>query len=641
MAGLEGARLGSWLIQRRIGTTGDIYLAQSPDPGTAVALKIIPRAIDAITGAKHARLAQTLAAQVRTLAGLNQPNVLPVYDFGEQDGTYYLAMAYVPDGSLADVIGPGSRRRLSLPLAPPLVASIVEQAAAGLQAAHDQGILHGNIKPSNLLTFALLDADQPVATQVQVFVADFGTADFATRSAAQVGDVDAPLYVAPEQDRGQAGFASDQYALACVAYLLLTGRPAFAGSASMTYGLVPVRLPPPSHINASLPPAIDAALARALAADPRERYPRVADLAQALRVLVGTAPAAPTGRPRTPPWLHMTMPMPAQPADTLDGGAWPEATSQGLMPIPHAGLHPLAGMTQVSDKRFARRPGGSVGIGGSALTRRQLLLGAVVAGGLVVVGGVALNQMGLLPFGMSGDSVGIYQPANSIFVLKADLGTDTQVTTVAFGRAGDLPVVGNWTGRGFDTVGVFRPSTGTFYLLDANQTGAAVAHTVAFGQRGDVPITGDWAGKGRDGIGVFRPATRTFYLKTALSSGPPDYSFAFGRTGDIPLAGDWHGDGATGVGVYRPANGTFYLLRTVCNHCAPGMDYTVRLSQTPGAHDLPFTGDWSRAGVTGLGLFRPASGTMLRKNDATHGGAADRSLSFGQAGDIPLGGRWA
>lgn len=172
------------------------------------------------------------------------------------------------------------------------------------------------------------------------------------------------------------------------------------------------------------------------------------------------------------------------------------------------------------------------------------------------------------------------------FVLRTSSGT----TSFPFGRAGDVPVVGDWDGNGVDGVGVFR--NGQWYLRDSLSAGAA-QRTFAFGTRGDRPVAGAWQG-GASGIGVVRG--NQWHLRTAASAGPASASFSWGRASDAPVVGDWYGSGADSVGVLR--SGTFLQAATAT---ASGPVRSVVFGHRDGA---PAVGDWNGDRVTTPGTAR-------------------------------------
>lgn len=143
------------------------------------------------------------------------------------------------------------------------------------------------------------------------------------------------------------------------------------------------------------------------------------------------------------------------------------------------------------------------------------------------------------------------------------------VKSFQWGDPADVPVSGDWNGDGFDTLGLFRPSTGQWFLTDdtsfANLSSQSVT-TLAFGSPGDVPVAGDWTGAGPETPGVFRAGR--WYMLATLHSGVADMSILFGNPGDVPVPGHWTGNALTTVGVWRA--GTWYLADTLTNPIAVG-----------------------------------------------------------------------
>ena len=207
---------------------------------------------------------------------------MTIFDVGEYEGRPYIVMEYFPGGSLAD--------RLAAEGAQPLGRTLewLRETAAALDAAHAHGIVHRDVKPANLL----LDDEGGV------HVADFGVASAAhlgamTETGTVVGTAG---YLSPEQARGErATAASDRYALAVVAFELLTGTRPFARDSATAEALAHVSapIPPASQLRPDLPREVDAALARGLAKAPGDRYSAAADLVDALRAALDDA-AGPT-----------------------------------------------------------------------------------------------------------------------------------------------------------------------------------------------------------------------------------------------------------------------------------------------------------------------------------------------------------
>jgi serine/threonine protein kinase len=345
MGGLEGMRLGTYLVQRRLGSggMGDVYLAEQTELGRTVAIKVIrdESTGDYANAEARAQAHQQFSQEAKAVAALEHPHILPIYDLGEQDGISFLVMQYVRDGSLADLLAPGSLHRLDLPVTPTLVAEIIRQAADGIQFAHDSGIIHRDIKPHNLLVRVLPSSDG--SPQYHVLLADFGLARFMAEMTRRTGTIGTPLYSAPEQYTGHPGAATDQYALACVAYLLLAGRPVFDGTVvELHHQHLAVTPPALTSLNAELPAALDDVFARALAKDPALRYAQIREFARALThalepvdEIVGAQRAASTVEqdPLPPPRVVAGPPSPLVPQVVPVSGSFsPPAPQTSISP---------------------------------------------------------------------------------------------------------------------------------------------------------------------------------------------------------------------------------------------------------------------------------------------------------------------
>jgi hypothetical protein len=182
---------------------------------------------------------------------------------------------------------------------------------------------------------------------------------------------------------------------------------------------------------------------------------------------------------------------------------------------------------------------------------------------------------------------------------------------------GDIPLAGDWNGDGQDSPGEYRPSNKTFYLRNESSTGHA-EYTFVFGSgvngagsAGDRPVVGDWNGDGIDTVGVYRPSNGAYYLRNSNSAGAPFTVFGFGNTEDLPIAGDWNEDGIDTIGVYRPSNGTFYMKNA--NNGTPPVDYTIPFGNS-GTDDLPVVGDWNASGTDTIGIYRLSNATFYLSN---------------------------
>jgi serine/threonine protein kinase len=277
---IEELQGGRYRYERLLGSggMGEVYLMQDTRVSRQVAIKVV-RAEGSAEGERATEATRLFQREAKAIAALEHPNILPLYDFGEEtrDGMAitYMVMPYCADGSLESWQRGQSERFLP----PQEVAYLVEQAAEALQYAHDHGVVHLDVKPSNfLLRRNRRDSQRPT-----LLLADFGIArNFTTVSSSSRTIRGTPTSMAPEQWSGSPVFASDQYALAVMAYELLAGRPPFTGSMEqLMYQHFAVQAPPPSKFNPHLPEALDAVLLRSLAKKPEERFPSVADFASA------------------------------------------------------------------------------------------------------------------------------------------------------------------------------------------------------------------------------------------------------------------------------------------------------------------------------------------------------------------------
>ncbi|MGC4881083.1 hypothetical protein ACLQ26_33020, partial [Micromonospora sp. DT43] len=209
----------------------------------------------------------------------------------------------------------------------------------------------------------------------------------------------------------------------------------------------------------------------------------------------------------------------------------------------------------------------------------------------------------------------------------------------------DVPVSGDWNKDGVDTVGVFRPSTSTWYLRDVNSGDATMIFKFGHGPSGDIPVVGDWNKDGVDSVGVFRPSNSTFYLTNtnAAGSATTDYEFKFGHgpSGDRPVAGDWNGDGVDSVGVFRPGTSTWYLTNGT-KVGSVSTDYEFKFGHGPSG-DQAVAGDWNGDGTDSVGVFRPSISTWYLTNGTTVGSVStDYEFKYGHgpSGDIAVPGDW-
>ncbi|MDL2716831.1 MAG: serine/threonine-protein kinase [Acidobacteriota bacterium] len=270
-----GRTLGRYRLDALLGRGGmaEVYRATDTKLARTVAVKVI-----LATHAAEEHFLERFLREARVVASLEHPNILPVYDFGEENGVPFLVMPYLPGGSLHDRLKAGP-----VPLA--VASSWIAELAGALDAAHAAGVLHRDVKPANVL----LGKDD------RLFLADFGIAkllESQTGLTATGVVVGTPVYMAPEQAQGQpASPATDRYALAVVAFEILAGRPPFEGESALSLMHQHVATPPPmlSARVAGLPAGLDAVLSQALAKDPAKRPPTCRAFA------TGVAAFAPAG----------------------------------------------------------------------------------------------------------------------------------------------------------------------------------------------------------------------------------------------------------------------------------------------------------------------------------------------------------
>ena len=278
-----GTLLGRYRLTERAGRGGmsEVWKAEDETLRRTVAVKVILGPV-----AQDPTFRERFLREARLVAGLEHPNVLPVYDYGSAtiDGSdlSYLVMPLVAGGSL--------KGRIAGPVPPPLAVAWLSAVASALDHAHAKGILHRDIKPANVL----------MDSQGRPLLADFGLARSldATSGLTATGTVmGTPLYMAPEQATGgELDGRTDEYALAVVAFELLSGRVPFIADSPLAVLHQQVTAPPPplSAVLPGSPPAADAVLAKALAKKAAERYPTCGAFVRTLGEALGVPSAAAT-----------------------------------------------------------------------------------------------------------------------------------------------------------------------------------------------------------------------------------------------------------------------------------------------------------------------------------------------------------
>lgn len=291
-----GKKFKDYEIVEKIGAGGMavVFKARHEAMGRDVAIKFMPEGMMEDDTARH-----RFIREARTIARLEHPHILPVYDFGEVDGRAFLVMRLLSSGTLGDLI----RKEGAMPFEK--IVALISQVADALQYAHHQGVIHRDVKPANLL----------MDTFGKVYLTDFGIAKVfesqqqITQTGATMGT---PTYMSPEQvQAGEVDARSDIYSLGIIVYQMLVGQVPFSADTPIATALKHVsEMPPiPSDINPDIPYALEQVVLKALAKDKEDRYQSCAEFVQALQAAVGTEQSMPAQS--VPPAQSSPTPQPA------------------------------------------------------------------------------------------------------------------------------------------------------------------------------------------------------------------------------------------------------------------------------------------------------------------------------------------
>jgi tetratricopeptide (TPR) repeat protein len=263
-----GTELGGYRLLEPLGHGGMsvVYRAEHVRLGRLAALKLL------VPGLGEADFSERFLRESQLVASLDHPNIVPVYDAGEEDGLLYIAMACVDGSDLKSLLA--SEERLPLRRA----LHIVGQIGSALDAAHARALVHRDVKPANIL----------VGAGDRAYLSDFGVVkelagSGATRTGTFVGTIE---YCAPEQiEGGEVDARTDVYALACVLYECLVGRPPFHRDSEVAVLNAHLHAAPPKLVRAApdLPAALDPAIAKALSKSPLDRYATCGEFLAAAR----------------------------------------------------------------------------------------------------------------------------------------------------------------------------------------------------------------------------------------------------------------------------------------------------------------------------------------------------------------------
>jgi serine/threonine-protein kinase len=489
-AGLAGFRAGSLLagyqLVAQVGAGGMavVFRARDERLSRMVALKILAPAL-----ASDSEFRQRFIDESRSAAVVDNPHIIPVYEAGEADGVLFIAMRFVGSGDLQGVLDREG------PLAPDRAAEFVSQVASALDAAHRAGLVHRDVKPGNIMVDSA--ADRPD----HAYLSDFGISKKVKAPAGLTGTgqyLGTPVYSAPEQIRGlPVDGRTDQYALACVAYELLTGALPFERDDVLAVLSAQLSEPPPSAASRrpGLPGAADDVLARAMAKVPENRYGTCQEFADALRMALGPTPSD-----------QRELPYPGTSSDTAP-----------LAPRPRRGIVDRLSTTKAWTARH-RLP--------------VLALAAAILAAAIVIPFVLKSPA---------NSPG---PANS----ASPAHSPSPVSSPSYSRAGlDLP--SPYRGNGVLSL-AFSPSGSTLAIADGHlclwdipatgcttASGFTVENSVAFSPDGKTLAVGDING----GIDLVNLATLTITVTLIDPGSKGVESVAFSPNGKTLAAGDFNG----------------------------------------------------------------------------------------------------
>ncbi len=264
----EGTTLGGYRVISQVGKGGmaTVYKAYQMSMERYVALKVLPK-----THSQDSSFTERFIQEARTIAQLEHRNILPVYDFGEDDGVTYMAMRYLNSGTLQDVLSFGE---LSFSDA----VELMRQICAGLDYAHRRGVIHRDVKPANVM----------VDEEGTVYITDFGLAKVLESSSELTATgtiMGTPFYMAPEQSIGnKVDGRSDIYSAGVILYEMVTGKRPFDAETPMAVVLAHIHdpFPLPQTINPRVPIEMQRVILKAMAKEPDDRYQTAKEMSEAL-----------------------------------------------------------------------------------------------------------------------------------------------------------------------------------------------------------------------------------------------------------------------------------------------------------------------------------------------------------------------
>lgn len=299
---MENKQFGRYTVIAEIGrgAMGMVYKASDPMIEREVAIKTL---LPNLSADQLEEVRGRFLREAKSAGRLSHPNIVTIYDVGEQDGVAYIAMEFLHGKSLQEMLREGAHLSFAQ------IADLAAQVAEALDHAHGLGIVHRDVKPANVM----------VQPNGRAKLADFGVARVQSSSMTQTGQaLGSPKYMSPEQVLGQpADGRADIFSLGVVLYEMLTKktpfeRPGDTNIFALMHRIAGEPHAPATSLDSSIPPAFDEVLARALAKNPEERYPRAAEMAEALRRIADPSrPQAAAPLAASSPEHEKTVRMPA------------------------------------------------------------------------------------------------------------------------------------------------------------------------------------------------------------------------------------------------------------------------------------------------------------------------------------------
>jgi tRNA A-37 threonylcarbamoyl transferase component Bud32 len=323
---LIGRQLGDYRIIDLLGRGGmaRVYRGYDEQLDRYAAVKVIDAGL--LSGELEDDYRERFQREARAIARLNHPCIVGIYQFGEYDSLYYMAMGFIEGRDLGQIL----REQHGVLLTPAQIVRIIHDTASALDYAHSQGVIHRDIKPSNIM----------VTADGRAVLTDFGLA-LSVPEGSLGNTFGSAHYIAPEQAISSANAVpqSDLYALGVVLYQMLTGRVPFEDASAMSVALKHVSEPPPPPrlYNPSLPPEVEGVVLRALEKEPEDRFPNGDAFARSLEMAFGISLLSDSLL--VPPSAQAEAGMNADEAGTVIFTAWDHAPAEAPAAAPAADVH--------------------------------------------------------------------------------------------------------------------------------------------------------------------------------------------------------------------------------------------------------------------------------------------------------------